>query len=194
MVNNTNNTDNGSNFDFDPEKNPKNNLENNNLDSSKLNGDLNEDLEDDLDDEEEFFEGEFEGFEEYYSELSHEENMKDAEMFEDLLEKYFDENGECTSGTMISSDTIEKNSITYNREIWEVDGIKITKVVIDRTIQEDIQDEEDKNKYVSYLKMSLIQIQEDLDNAIINEDYEKAADLKNRIGMINKYIKFNSKK
>ena len=116
-----------------------------------------------------------------------EEGINIMEDFEKLAEQYID-NPEGNGGKLLESISFEKGSDTYTKEVWLFGDIKVNKVILDikRTIEE--QEDIDKGRYILYLKESLSDIKQELNKAVYDEDYERAAELSNRIKIINEFL------
>lgn len=139
----------------------------------------------------------FETFEDFLNESEKEEGLDRLDMFQDLLNKYF-EGDDINSplkhgGKLISSTIVTKNNESYREETWQFDNVQVTRVFIDIEKPVEQKEKEDENKYIDYLYSTLEDIKEQIKMFVAKEDYEKAAELKSRIKMIEQFI-LNSKK
>jgi hypothetical protein len=134
-----------------------------------------------------FNEEEKQDIKDFLEEQQQQEGIDLMEDFEKLAEQYID-NPEGNGGKLLESISFEKDSNTYTKEVWLFGDIKVNKIILDikRTVEE--QEDIDKKRYTDYLRESLSDIRQELNKAVYDEDYERAAELANRIKIINEFL------
>jgi len=134
-----------------------------------------------------FNEEEKQDIKDFLEEQQEQEGIDLMEDFEKLAEQYIDD-PEGNGGKLLESISFEKDSNTYTKEVWLFGDIKVNKIILDikRTVEE--QENIDKKRYTDYLRESLSDIRQELNKAVYDEDYERAAELANRIKIINEFL------
>lgn len=134
-----------------------------------------------------FNEEEKQDIKDFLEEQQQQEGIDLMEDFEKLAEQYIDD-PEGNGGKLLESISFEKDSNTYTKEVWLFGDIKVNKIILDikRTVEE--QENIDKKRYTDYLRESLSDIRQELNKAVYDEDYERAAELANRIKIINEFL------
>jgi ATP-dependent Lon protease len=134
-----------------------------------------------------FNEEEKQDIKDFLEEQQQQEGIDLMEDFEKLAEQYID-NPEGNGGKLLESISFEKDSNTYTKEVWLFGDVKVNKIILDikRTVEE--QEDIDKKRYTDYLRESLSDIRQELNKAVYDEDYERAAELANRIKIINEFL------
>lgn len=135
-----------------------------------------------------FFDDDNESFDDFIKSMNEEEGLEKASEFEDIMKKIVDSEEGLANGKLISSTTIEKGNETYIQEVWEIDGMTITKITLNIKKSEKEVEKEEQEKYVMYLKETLKDLQEELKHAVSKEDYVRAAELKKRIQSIQEFL------
>jgi ATP-dependent Lon protease len=134
-----------------------------------------------------FNEEEKQDIKDFLEEQQQQEGIDLMEDFEKLAEQYIDD-PEGNGGKLLESISFEKDSNTYTKEVWLFGDVKVNKIILDikRTVEE--QEDIDKKRYTDYLRESLSDIRQELNKAVYDEDYERAAELANRIKIINEFL------
>jgi len=124
--------------------------------------------------------------------------------FGDAFDEFFNEEEFKQNAILISSKKIEIDGEVYLEEVWEYDGMTVTKTTIDRVIESpddlsDIEtidqfDEEHLESFYANIKEKLEFLRMDLEEAVDKEDYKSAASIKKQIDSITDLLKKKYKK
>jgi len=124
--------------------------------------------------------------------------------FGDAFDDFFNEEEFKQNAILISSKKIEIDGEVYLEEVWEYDGMTVTKTTIDRVIESpddlsDIEtidqfDEEHLESFYANIKEKLEFLRMDLEEAVDKEDYKSAASIKKQIDSITDLLKKKYKK
>jgi len=124
--------------------------------------------------------------------------------FGDAFDDFFNEEEFKQNAILISSKKIEIDGEVYLEEVWEYDGMTVTKTTIDRVIESpddlsDIEtidkfDEEHLESFYANIKDKLEFLRMDLEEAVDKEDYKSAASIKKQIDSITDLLKKKYKK
>ena len=129
-------------------------------------------------------------FEDFLNEVEKEQGLDKMENFDELLKQFFLENGQVNpEGKLIQSIKVEQGADTYTEETWMFGETKVSKVTLDTKRTQEEQDEVEKERYVEYLQSTLEIIKHELQVAVKEEDYTRAAELKKRLQKIEDFIK-----
>ena len=124
--------------------------------------------------------------------------------FGDAFDDFCNEEEFKQNAILISSKKIEIDGEVYLEEVWEYDGMTVTKTTIDRVIESpddlsDIEtidqfDEEHLESFYANIKDKLEFLRMDLEEAVDKEDYKSAASIKKQIDSITDLLKKKYKK
>ena len=111
--------------------------------------------------------------------------------FDGFFDDFFDEEEFDKYAKLVESRTVEKNGETYIEEVWQYGDTTVTKTYIHANFDEEESSEEDIEHYHQNLVDKIRDLKEDIQEAVKKENYEKAADLKERITELEKLINKN---
>lgn len=148
------------------------------------------DNDDDIFDDDFFEDEDDQDFEDFLNEVEKEQGLDKMENFDELLKKFFLEDGQVNpEGKLIQSIKVEQGADTYTEETWMFGETKVSKVSLDTKRTQEEQSEIEKERYIEYLQSTLELIKHELEVAVKEEDYTRAAELKKRLQKIEEFIK-----